>query len=271
MNSPHLDVRGYYTDRQGRAFIDLATGSTGSDDTQRRHLEVLAHDERGDLRVVGGGSYREDAIGHSVIPDPLTAESWAIFGQLDYDLAGDLRAVIAARWDEGTLYDGRLSPKAGLVWGITPQHNLRLTYNEAFQAPTYGEFFLEFPFFLPSRRDRSRRSISRPSRRRCARRSQSRAASRARRRCASWATRASRSRRSPATSSATAPFSARSAFLTIDYNRNDLQNFITQPIPDPFGSLNSRFSAYRPPAGHPEPRCWYRPSKKPWDPSSPSC
>ncbi len=42
-------------------------------------------------------------------------------------------------------------------------------------------------------------------------------------------------------------------FLTVDYYRNELENFLTQPLLNPFGTFNPRFTPYRPPAGHPAP------------------
>ena len=251
--SRHFEARAYYTDRQAPEFVDLSTGGSFLDDSQRRHLEILAHDQLGRLRLVGGASYREDDIGHSVVREPLEADSKAVFGQVDYELPHDVRLVVAARWDEGTLFDGRASVKAGLVWGITPRHTLRLTYNEAFQAPTYGDFFLDLPFFLPTPQgplpavDLTSVEASQ---------------------CTPFGVSCGFETPTPVrlvgnegldvegVTSIEAGYRVilgDRAFLAIDYYRNELENFITQPLPDPFGTFNSRFTPYQPPPSHPDP------------------
>ncbi len=184
---------------------------------------------------------------------PLEADSKAVFGQADYAFPYDVRLVVAARWDEGTLFDGRASVKAGLVWGITPRHTLRLTYNDAFQAPTYGDFFLDLPFFLPTPQGPL------PA-------------------VDLTAVEASQCTPFGVSCGFETPTSVRlvgnedldvesvtsieagyrviisdRAFVTIDYYRNEIQNFITQPLLDPFGTFNSRFAPYQPPPGHPDP------------------
>jgi outer membrane receptor protein involved in Fe transport len=247
-----LDVRGFFTDRQGPDFIDLATGGHGSDDSQRRHLEILGHDELERLRIVGGASYREDDIGHFVVPEPLQADWKAVFGQVSYELA-DLRLVISARWDDGTLFDGRVSPRAGLVWGITPRHTVRLTYSEAFQAPTYGEFFLEFPFFVPTAAGplpavdlaAVEASLCAPIGVSCGF-----AMPVGARLVGNQDLEVEEVAAIEVGYNATV---AERAFLTVDFYRNELENFITQPLINPFGTFNSRFTPYQPPSGHPDP------------------
>ncbi len=68
--SRRFEARAYYTDRQAPEFVDLSTGGSFFDDSQRRHLEILAHDEFGRLRLVGGASYRTDDIGHALVRPP---------------------------------------------------------------------------------------------------------------------------------------------------------------------------------------------------------
>jgi outer membrane receptor protein involved in Fe transport len=248
----HFDARAYYTDRQGPDVIDLSTGGHGFDDSQRRHLEILAHDEFRWFRVVGGASYQEDDIGHVVIGDPITADTKAVFGQVDYEF-GDVRLVVAARWDDGTLYDGRISPKGGLVWGVTPRHTVRLTYNEAFQAPTYGDFFLDFPFFLPTPEGPVPEVDLSPIEASV---------------CTPFGVSCGFEVPTPVRlvgnlgleveeiTSIEAGYSGilgGRAFLTADYYRNELENFITQALVDPFGTFNSRFTPYQAPPGHPDP------------------
>jgi iron complex outermembrane receptor protein len=65
-----------------------------------------------------------------------------IFGQLEYKIAADLKALFAIRWDRSTLHDSQLSPKAAVVYSFLEGHSLRATFNRAFQSPNYSELFL---------------------------------------------------------------------------------------------------------------------------------
>lgn len=96
------------------------------------------------LMAVVGASHRLVDIGtkgtlmQSVRHDNMTG----IYGQLEYKVSNDLRALLAARWDRSSVHDSQFSPKAALVWSFQPGHALRLTFNKAFQAPNYSELFL---------------------------------------------------------------------------------------------------------------------------------
>jgi iron complex outermembrane receptor protein len=65
-----------------------------------------------------------------------------IYAQAEYRWMDDLKLVAAGRWDRSTLHDSRFSPKAAAVWTPANGHTLRVTYNQAFQAPNYSELFL---------------------------------------------------------------------------------------------------------------------------------
>jgi outer membrane receptor protein involved in Fe transport len=252
-SSPHFEVLAHATDRQAPDFVDLTTTAHFFDDSQRRRVQALWRDDFGSLRVVSGTSYEEDDIGHAVLAKPQEGEAKALFGQVDYDASADLRIVLAARWDEGTLYDGRVSPKAGLVWAVHPRHTLRATYSEAFQTPTYGDYFLDLPFFLPTPGgpvpavDLSpiETSLCAPVGLPCG-----------------FATPTgarlvgNRGLAAEETTGVDIGYGAilgERVFLNIDYYRNEVENFISQPLLDPFGTFNKRFSPYQPPAAHPDP------------------
>jgi len=73
----------------------------------------------------------------------------AVFGQLDYTLADKLKVVLAGRLDFSTLHEAQISPKVSAVYTFNPGHSLRLSYNRAFQAPSYIGYFLKAPVGPP--------------------------------------------------------------------------------------------------------------------------
>ncbi|GJQ20522.1 MAG: hypothetical protein HBSIN02_08770 [Bacteroidia bacterium] len=65
-----------------------------------------------------------------------------VYGQIEYKISNDLKALVAARWDRSSLHDSQFSPKAALVWSFLNGHALRATFNKAFQSPNYSELYL---------------------------------------------------------------------------------------------------------------------------------
>ena len=71
-----------------------------------------------------------------------SAHREAVFGQADYSVTPRLKGVFAARVDNGTLHDAKFSPRAALLYEITPRQRLRFTYGQAFQSPSIVDHFL---------------------------------------------------------------------------------------------------------------------------------
>ena len=158
-NTPHWNVHTYYDSREAKNQAALASGAKLFEDSYNLHGEVQGNtsfsNEKG--RVVGGLSYHKQEVDTANPQGVQTLmrtgarheHSQAAFGQFEYDLTGSLKLVLAARYDDGTLFEGQFSPKGSLVWGFAGNHSLRLTYNEAFQVPNYSEFFLRVPAGAP--------------------------------------------------------------------------------------------------------------------------
>jgi len=96
------------------------------------------------LFVIVGGSHRLVDVGTkgTLMLTTRHDNMTGFYGQLEYRISSDLKAILAARWDRSTLHDSQFSPKAGLVWSFTQGHSLRATFNSAFQSPNYSEMFL---------------------------------------------------------------------------------------------------------------------------------
>lgn len=132
------------TARQSARFIDKS---------RRTNAEAQANYEIGGFRLIGGlnyeletavseGTYLSDTTG----VDGLDFEQYGVSAQVERDIVPSLRAVVAGRYDWQTNYGERFSPKLGLVYTPVPGNSVRVTYGEAFVAPTT----LQQEIFIPS-------------------------------------------------------------------------------------------------------------------------
>jgi len=251
-NTPHFNFLGYYNSRDAEDQIALRSGATLVLDSENLTFEGQGNVgfAGGRGRVVGGASYREEDIDsanpqgfQTLMFAPRSEDFTGVFGQLEYGLTDALRAVVALRWDDSSLHDTQLSPRASLVWAVTPDHTLRATYAEAFQTPNYSEFFLRAPVAPPVNLSALENALR------------------------------------PFLGGVPLGFGSiqvlalgnndleveevtsyelgytgifsRRTYLTLDYYRNDIENFITDLItrlnPE-LGNINPRFQPYQPPA-----------------------
>jgi len=155
----HFNFLAYYDQRKAEDQLALASGGRLFEDSSNLHGELQGNVGFGGGKgfLVGGISYHQQEIDTAnrqgvqtlLKTPPRDEHQEAAFAQVDYSFTGKLKAVVAARVDESTLHDTQFSPKASVVYSFTPNHTLRLTYNEAFQVPNYSEFFLRVPAGAP--------------------------------------------------------------------------------------------------------------------------
>jgi|CXWL01.1.fsa_nt_gi iron complex outermembrane receptor protein len=165
----HWDVLASYNGRQADRQTALSTGNNLTLDEQNWKGEIQTYwglfDDR--ARVIGGVSYKDEKVDSTDENGPLRpslfnpgnqqtllfegvrADSQAAYGQVDWNANDRLKLVVALRYDESSLHTPEWSPKAALVFAVTPNHSFRLTYNEAFQVPNYSEFFLQADVAAP--------------------------------------------------------------------------------------------------------------------------
>ncbi len=151
-NTRHFNFLAYRDERKAEDQLALASGGRLFENSSNLHGELQANAGFADGKgfLVGGLSYHEQDIDtannagfQTLLKTGKRSEHQeAAFGQVDYSFTESLKAVVAARVDKSTLHDTQVSPKASLVYAMTPNHTLRLTYNKAFQVPNYSEFFL---------------------------------------------------------------------------------------------------------------------------------
>jgi outer membrane receptor for ferrienterochelin and colicins len=151
-NTNHFNFLAYYDQRKAEDQLALASGGRLFEDSSNLHGELQGNVGFGGGKgfLVGGISYHEQEVDtanrqgfQTLLKTPARSEDQqAAFAQVDYSFTEKLKAVVAARVDQSSLHDTQYSPKASLVYALTPNQTLRLTYNEAFQVPNYSEFFL---------------------------------------------------------------------------------------------------------------------------------
>jgi outer membrane receptor protein involved in Fe transport len=256
-NAPHFDVLAWTNTHDAPRQLGLLTGANFVTESTVRAVEV-----RGDTsfaagrgQLVGGASWRDediDTAGTSTAR-PVGGDRSAVFAQLDFALGAALELVVAGRWDESSLHDGRFSPKLGLVWAASPSHGLRLTYNRAFQSPNYSELFLQAPTAIRTAAGpitaldlgRLEAALCRPYGVACG--------------FANAVPVLVLGNESLAVETIETwevgyrGVLANRAFVTVDYYRSALEDFVTDLLPNPFGTVNPAFGPYRPPPGHPAP------------------
>ncbi len=157
-NTHHWNLLGYWNKRDAPEQLALRSGANLALDSENWQLEVQGHGgfAGGRGRLVGGVSYKEEKIDsadrngvQTLMFAPRDEDFQGLFGQVEYNLTDALKAVVALRWDDSSLHDSQLSPRGSLVWAAAPDHTLRVTYAEAFQTPNYSEYFLRAPVAPP--------------------------------------------------------------------------------------------------------------------------
>lgn len=150
----HWNVLAYRLQRDAPRQTALASGANLHLDTERLHLEVQTNwgfrEDR--VGIVAGGTYTEEDIETrgTLTFAPIEADMQALYGQVDWQVHDRVGLLVAARFDDSTLHDSQFSPKASAVFSFNSNHNVRLTYNEAFQVANYSEFFLRAPVAPPA-------------------------------------------------------------------------------------------------------------------------
>lgn len=128
-------------------YYNLLSGGPSNVDEGVYHVEAQYNRAlfRDQAKVIAGGSWRVGADNETddfnVVDVDRRDIAASLFGQVETRVSSTVRLVAATRWDQGTLYDGRLSPKLAVVVTPTPRQSIRATINQAFRAPTPIERF----------------------------------------------------------------------------------------------------------------------------------
>ena len=258
-NAERFNLLAYYSERNAPEQLALSSGANLALDTYHAHVEGQTNwsfaEEK--VQVVLGGSYRHTDI-DSADPDsgrqtlmfePVTSETGAAFGQVDWSLSDRWKIVLAGRFDESTLHDPQFSPKASLVYNLNDESSLRFTYNEAFQVANYSEFFLQADVAVPVSLSAIEGAACTPFGVDCGFGSPTR--------IIAVGNDDLELEKTKMFEIGYAGILANKAYLTLDYYNARNDQFITDLIPqlDALGNrTNPDFGAYQPPPNHPNPQ-----------------
>jgi len=148
--APQYNVTAWYTGRETKdPQYSLASGAPLIEHSAIFHVEgQYHHGFAGDAgRIVVGASFRQynvntDSSLMAPQDDDRSDSYYSTYGQVEYKLLPTLRAVVAGRFDDGSVFDPQFSPKGALVYSPNERHSLRVTVNRAFQTPNYSELYL---------------------------------------------------------------------------------------------------------------------------------
>lgn len=156
--SDRLRVFGTWSARQEQQpQRALASGLPIDEQSSVSHLEAQLrsgfYGQRG--RLIVGAAVRRHAVDTrqtllGAADDDRTDWYQSVYGQAEFEVSRLVRLVTAARYDDGDLLAGIVSPKAGVVLTPNEHSSFRFTYNRAFQAPNLLEYFLRVPAGAPA-------------------------------------------------------------------------------------------------------------------------
>lgn len=128
-----------------RVPTSLVPGSYFAVDTlaRRWHAEMQLDSEIAHgLRSVVGGYLRRDTVqslAYWNTSDHLNADSWGVFGHLEWRLSDTWLLNTGAFWEDYELVGGRLSPRATLHWQPSARDGFRIGIAKAYRNPVLLE------------------------------------------------------------------------------------------------------------------------------------
>ena len=137
--------------------VILSSAAPLRDESRTLHGEIQANRALpwGRGRVVLGASARRqwvdtDQTLFDGAYDNRADNLYAAFGQVEYPIGDAVRVIGALRYDDGTLFDGELSPKFAIVFSPTGHHAFRLSASRAFLPASQTDYFLRLALAPPA-------------------------------------------------------------------------------------------------------------------------
>lgn len=100
--------------------------------------------------ITYGGNVRMHDFDLDIAPLANDKDEWGIFVQDEIDLSEKWRWVIGVRYDDiDPLRDSVVTPRTSLLYSFTPNHTVRVSYNEAFRTPSAINNYLGISILQP--------------------------------------------------------------------------------------------------------------------------
>ena len=84
-----------------------------------------------------------DVTDHFNWIDPASRDIASLYIQDLWDIEANLRVTMGARYDHFSDSGSTFNPRLGLIWQFQPEMSARLTYGEAFRAPSFADLHLK--------------------------------------------------------------------------------------------------------------------------------
>ena len=93
--------------------------------------------------ITYGGNVRQIDFDLSLAPSENERQEFGVFLQDEIEISDKVTWLVGARWDDIDPVGSVTSPRTSLLYSPNPNHNIRVSYNEAFRAPSLIENFLD--------------------------------------------------------------------------------------------------------------------------------
>ncbi len=151
-NTPTFNLLIWYTGRDAPGQLSLQNGTnvTLFSDVWSGEIQYNGGVGAGGFYVIGA-SYREEKIDSrgTLTASKIKNTRSSVFGQFEYLFGEKTKLVLAGRYDTSDVHSSQISPKVGITYSLTPNQTIRLTYNQAFQSPSFQELYLQAPALEP--------------------------------------------------------------------------------------------------------------------------
>ncbi|MDA8020141.1 MAG: TonB-dependent receptor [Thermoanaerobaculia bacterium] len=92
--------------------------------------------------ITYGATLRQLDFFLSIAPGEDSRDEVGVFIQDEIQIGERWKWLVGARWDDIDPVGSNVSPRTSLMYSPSPDHNFRISYNEAFRAPSLVENFL---------------------------------------------------------------------------------------------------------------------------------
>jgi len=128
----------------------LGSGAKIVDDSQVIDADLIYdfEDKLAFANIIAGASYRSSELntGGTLYTDydgPITYYQYGAFAQAKKDLFNDFISLTASlRYDKSEFFDGYVTPRLGLLFNISEEQNVRVSYQQGFRNPTNQDQYI---------------------------------------------------------------------------------------------------------------------------------
>ena len=150
----HIGVSGQFLDGDATNLLTLSSdgqplGFRFINDTY--NIDLSNSSQIGDRHFITyGGNVRMHNFDLDIAPQADDKDEWGVFVQDEIELSERWRWVLGVRYDDiDPLRDSVVTPRTSLLYSFSPDHTIRVSYNEAFRTPSAINNYLGISILQP--------------------------------------------------------------------------------------------------------------------------